>query len=333
METIKRLTKLLLVGIGLSCGLSAVEAQVTIGLDENPNKGALLDLKERSVTTDAANADKGLMLPRVELENKDKLYPMLASGYDSAEDKKHAGLVVYNTTDDADFDRGLYLWDGEQWLPMNSSSAGGSPFTLDVRNGLTYTNDIIKLGGPLTEATTLTTTAANTLNINGPGLTIISTPTTIGGDLTISGGVPGAGKVLTSDAAGQAAWAAENKPSGGTIFTRQLSYSPNSISVNFTVPANQLTKVVIRYFYDYNTAGNSSNFSVNATGSSSRFWIRYWGRTGDISTMFTPPVETDRYEEFVGIINTQGGASRSWSIGRDRGPFQCLVMVIPLENR
>lgn len=51
------------------CGLTSLGlyAQVTIGSDQLPNEGALLDLKERGPFSGTATATKGLLLPRVKL--------------------------------------------------------------------------------------------------------------------------------------------------------------------------------------------------------------------------------------------------------------------------
>jgi hypothetical protein len=305
-----------------------LQAQVTIGSGEEPNKGALLDLKERNVTDDAANAEKGLLLSRVELENKNKLYPMLAPGYDSAEDQKHAGLIVYNTTDDADFDQGLYLWDGTQWLPVNS--AGGSSFTLAAQNGLTYANDIIKLGGPLTEATTLTTTAANTLNINGPGLTTISTPTTIGGDLTISGGAPGVGKVLTSDATGRATW--KNPTSQG--YTQIInSYTGSEIKV--TLPANRLSLLQVKFYYNVTTTTGITNSNIPTSNMGIAMWTISTAKqsTGTPGSSFGTTDANDVCLEFLfGHDGTIAGTDHEVTLQLNfagTAPY-CSVVMTPL---
>jgi hypothetical protein len=109
-----------------------IQAQVTIGLGEQPVSGALLQLKDKENVSDGTfNAHKGLALPRVTLSQKKELYPMFladtddpASGPDSGYatnklilDKTHTGLIVYNLTenDEKDLCLGLNQWDGEQW--------------------------------------------------------------------------------------------------------------------------------------------------------------------------------------------------------------------------
>lgn len=95
---------------GLSYG------QVTIGSGIPPEKGALLDLKEQQKDDGSDNASKGLILPRVNLSNLNKLYPMFNNPYDPAEDAKHIGLTVYNLTQcDDKFAQGPYIWSGTRW--------------------------------------------------------------------------------------------------------------------------------------------------------------------------------------------------------------------------
>jgi hypothetical protein len=104
--------------------LSAVQlhAQVTIGSNIEPLGGALLDLKQTTPATDNSTSTKGLLLPRVELSDLNKLYPMFATVYGAAEDAKHTGLTVYNLTQcDGKFARGVYTWTGEEWVQLTNN--------------------------------------------------------------------------------------------------------------------------------------------------------------------------------------------------------------------
>ena len=97
-------------------------AQVTIGLKEEPEKGSLLQLKNiENAPLEGANANKGLLLPRVKLVDIRQLEPMFPRGYNKEEqDKKHTGLLVYNMNENLyDGDgQGVYMWDGEKWFGM-----------------------------------------------------------------------------------------------------------------------------------------------------------------------------------------------------------------------
>ena len=107
-------------------------AQVTIGLGEEPVKGALLQIKEKkNVSDNSYNSYKGIAMPRVVLSDKKQLYPMFlvnsenpSSGPNAdysanklALDKAHTGLIVYNLNEDdaKGLCLGLNQWDGEQW--------------------------------------------------------------------------------------------------------------------------------------------------------------------------------------------------------------------------
>lgn len=102
-------------------------AQVTFGNLEEPTKGSLLQLKNiDNITNGNANASKGMLLPRVELTNIRKLYPMFEIGYDENKyNQIHTGLVVYNINEtlyDGDGE-GIYTWDGEKWISLGKSNS------------------------------------------------------------------------------------------------------------------------------------------------------------------------------------------------------------------
>lgn len=121
----------LLLLVYVNCSLTLF-SQVTIGVTEEANKGSLLQLKnEQGVTDDAANASKGLLLPRVNLSEKYELFPMflkdptdITSGrtteYNTNKkdyDLQHTGLMVYNMNEyyEKDLCLGINTWDGEKW--------------------------------------------------------------------------------------------------------------------------------------------------------------------------------------------------------------------------
>jgi hypothetical protein len=154
-------------------------AQVTIGVDENPSKGSLLQLKDQSGVTDGnlPNASKGFSLPRVALSVRDKLYPMFgtdgspSSDYTGNEignvDKEHVGMLVYNTYEspigaepNKTFGKGIYIWTGERWENIRLIAPNVLSL-LGIENGLTLSNGTLGLGGALTQsATTIEVDAA-----------------------------------------------------------------------------------------------------------------------------------------------------------------------------
>lgn len=112
---------LLFIVVIVMFSINNVRAQVTVGMNEEPEKAALLDLKTQDGgDTGEATTDKGgILLPRVALAGLEDLsvFTDINSGdadYD-IQKLRHRGLTVYNLTDDDDFDPGVYIWDGKQW--------------------------------------------------------------------------------------------------------------------------------------------------------------------------------------------------------------------------
>jgi len=141
----------------LIANVSIALSQVTIGNTDKPITGALLQLKNKTEDpTTGSNADKGMMLPRVQLTNKKALYPMFEETALSAspnkdyktslqkkeEDLKHIGLVSYNVRNGFyDMCKGLYVWNGENWsnlAPYKSSKEKTQSNTVTDRDGNTY---------------------------------------------------------------------------------------------------------------------------------------------------------------------------------------------------
>lgn len=123
-------TLLFLVGITAS-----VRAQVTIGLDVEPHKSAVLDLQ--------SNGNRGLLLPRVSLTDVDVF------GLNGEADTA-SGMIVYNTNPDIvggsgeGKDVGAYLWDGEKWMPI--VAGGALPITAEeIVSGSTTEMSLWKL--------------------------------------------------------------------------------------------------------------------------------------------------------------------------------------------
>jgi uncharacterized protein (TIGR02145 family) len=101
---------------------ASLSAQVTIGDEALPRRGALLDLKKTNGTAYIGS----LLLPNVELPGMDSIPLGFTEGISmSAEDRDKnselAGSIVYNTL--AETGEGIYLWDGDTWTRIN---LGGS---------------------------------------------------------------------------------------------------------------------------------------------------------------------------------------------------------------
>lgn len=117
----------------------SMQAQVTIGSDEPPSLGSLLDLKEKTTT------NKGLGMPRIKLKTL-----TITSGSNLAttiegtsitenwDKSAHIGLMAYNMNDDRcaidPIAEGLHVWDGDKWQYLGNQRYN---FT-DSRDGEVY---------------------------------------------------------------------------------------------------------------------------------------------------------------------------------------------------
>lgn len=110
-------------------GVTHISAQVSIGMNEESEKYATLQIKDKAIdrtgALDAATAEKGgLLLPRVELQKKKELFPFITQTEIDADvaayaklKTLHTGLIVYNLieNDTEELCLGMNQWDGEQW--------------------------------------------------------------------------------------------------------------------------------------------------------------------------------------------------------------------------
>lgn len=174
--------KNIIIGLCLLLSIGSAKSQVTIGSHTLPNKGALLDLKQEEKTDGSANSQKGLMLPRVNLTDVDKLLPMFDGDADyignvankkTDEDKKHTGLWVYHTDNCSLKGSGVYVWDGTAWQKIGEESGGGlnlSKQSLYFYSGLGNIAQDIDVSWSPTGATYTPPTYAST------GITFTSSP-------------------------------------------------------------------------------------------------------------------------------------------------------------
>lgn len=103
----------------------SLNAQVTVGSAIEPEKAAILDLKDKKneVNPDELEtADKGgFLLPRVKLNDITKFDVFSTvnetDGDISTQKKRHTGLMVYNLNEqpDKNLEEGIYVWNGEKW--------------------------------------------------------------------------------------------------------------------------------------------------------------------------------------------------------------------------
>lgn len=111
-----------------------LDAQVTIGSEYYPVQGSLLDLKEQNTLNE--NSKKGLLLPRVALEDIVKMDPCVSSeGITTDLKNSHIGLTVYNVTDSliVGLCPGTYVWEGAHWTRL-PEPCGPPPAPLNSSN-------------------------------------------------------------------------------------------------------------------------------------------------------------------------------------------------------
>jgi uncharacterized protein (TIGR02145 family) len=108
----------------LIMGAASMNAQVTIGSDNLPHSGAVLDLQSDNL---------GLKLPNVALNANLTEFVLPLTAPSTKEDAK--GMYVYNTN--ATIGEGVYVWDGYQWI-LVKASIGEKPaesFLISSANG------------------------------------------------------------------------------------------------------------------------------------------------------------------------------------------------------
>jgi hypothetical protein len=129
----------------LPAGLHAQNVAITDDDGYTVDAAAMLDVK---------SINKGLLVPRV----------ALVSTTDPVSVTKPDGLLVWNTSTSGSYsDPGFYYWSGSDWVKVGSSA-------LDFGNGLTQSGNSVKLGGALTESSTITQGAYSmNFNLSGTG--------------------------------------------------------------------------------------------------------------------------------------------------------------------
>lgn len=75
------------------------------------------DFPHTSSILDVRSANKGFLAPRVALTSLTNIAPITTTNA-----ALKTGLLVYNSTDNAELDKGYYYWDGVQWIPWRKSS-------------------------------------------------------------------------------------------------------------------------------------------------------------------------------------------------------------------
>ncbi len=154
-----KLSVLLLNAFLIISSLGGTKAQVTIGHSEAPETHAILQVKDQTAATVGGVTAKngGMILPRVELENKYQLVPFYQgdttdTNYKTVTKPAHTGLVVYNLkeSDEDELCLGFNQWDGGQWNCFQEK-IGNAIAVLGNCDSLTfagrYQNEVMLDGG------------------------------------------------------------------------------------------------------------------------------------------------------------------------------------------
>jgi hypothetical protein len=91
----------------------ALTAQIGINT-VTPQAGSMLDV---------SSADKGVLVPRVDITNLNAIAPITGGATES--------LLVYNTNNT--IGKGFYYWDGSVWIAMGGT--GGKDWSLEGNSG------------------------------------------------------------------------------------------------------------------------------------------------------------------------------------------------------
>lgn len=143
--------KIILLSVMLFGATTTMNAQTGIGTAQ-PHQSAQLDI---------TSSDKGVLIPRIALTSATQQLQTTVAN--------EASLLIYNTATVAleGLTPGYYYWDVAKWNRIVKDDEIPAPVNITANNGLTKTANNIALGGALTGATTVTTTAANTLAVAG----------------------------------------------------------------------------------------------------------------------------------------------------------------------
>lgn len=237
---------------------SDIKSQVTIGSNQPPVRGSLLDLKEHPADISNTTASRGLILPRVLLNTTSDLSPTIISA-SPADKLVHTALTVFHIGS-PNICKGVYTWSGEEWNPITDLC------TVTLNCGSAAINGQYTVGTPLGASNTIT-------------LTINATKAAIGGTYNIytnqqngisfanTGNITGETQTITLNGSGT--------PLSGGIgmsFTIQAQFSnsqsSNNTTCNVTIPASVIPLAQAGMF-GFGLYNNNFGYVAQTSGSSS----------------------------------------------------------------
>lgn len=130
---------------------NTTQAQVTIGAGTAPDEDAVLEL--------VSNTDKGLLLPRLELQSTSVPSPLT---------RHVAGMVVYNTG--TTIAPGYYFNDGTRWIPVADGNSVSWNDVSTQQGATSNTQDIYQMGAVAVGALNISPNTQFEVNSNSRGM-------------------------------------------------------------------------------------------------------------------------------------------------------------------
>lgn len=150
--------KIIVISGILLCFLAQAQEKVGVGIG--------VPIAHSSAMLEVQSQNKGVLIPRIELKG--------ISDTQSIDGDVPESLLIYNTSESLEQGvfPGYYYWSlnkadkaKSKWARLLNDTDLVSELTAE--NGITRNNDVLKLGGALSEATVLTTSTENTLAVQG----------------------------------------------------------------------------------------------------------------------------------------------------------------------
>ena len=157
---------LLLLCLLMMTGMGKLSAQVTVGSDVEPEKAALLELKDQEADADnVTSTTGGMLLPRVKLERRTELNPFIGGASDDVK-RLHTGLMVFNLeeVEDEELSIGINYWDGKKWNPLIAKEVPKAVFAILSCEAVQIDGEY-KVGTPLNSGNVMKVT----VNVTRPG--------------------------------------------------------------------------------------------------------------------------------------------------------------------
>lgn len=256
-------------------------AQVTIGSSEKPLDGSLLDLKENGNI--GANSTKGLLLPRVALQEIFMLEPIVPTT--TANKLAHIGLTLFNVTNSGVLKSGVYGWDGESWIKLSGKKTIGFGPWYQI-NSLTpvpsYSNTtnsymhgkVVVNGNSILNNSQLS--VYGNASVSQLAINLTSVDTKLGLKLPTTAAK---GKVLSTDKDGNTMWSTSGRQLQTLIYGSKNgieSYKIDNPSVNNTVKLETISTInfdeIASAYPGYGWDATSLIFKAPVTG---RYKITY----------------------------------------------------------